>query len=137
MRWFRPREFRHPELVEAEAAHFLDAMRETYGAPLVLTSDARTPEENAAARGSSPTSLHLQGRAFDLQWIPDPEALWRLVDAVYLVAGGPGPQALQLQQLQMLAQMPEAEFQSVAGLFPQEIVQQLQAIRAQFGLGRP
>ena len=87
MRWFRPREFRHPELVEAEAAHFLDAVRETYGAPLVLTSDARTPEENAAARGSSPTSLHLQGRAFDLQWIPDPEALWRLVDAVYLVAG--------------------------------------------------
>jgi len=87
LRWFRPREFRHPELVEAEAAHFLDAVRETYGAPLVLTSDARTPEENAAARGSSPTSLHLQGRAFDLQWIPDPEALWRLVDAVYLVAG--------------------------------------------------
>ena len=74
-------------MVEAEAAHFLDAVRETYGAPLVLTSDARTPEENAAARGSSPTSLHLQGRAFDLQWIPDPEALWRLVDAVYLVAG--------------------------------------------------
>jgi len=48
----------------------------------------------------------------------------------------PGGQAMQLKQLQLLAQMPEQEFQSVAGLFPQEIIQQLQAIRAQFGLGR-
>jgi len=87
LRWFQAREFRHPALVDAEAARFLDAVRDTYGAPLVLTSDARTPEENAAAQGSSPTSLHLHGRAFDLRWIPDPEALWRLVDAVYLVAG--------------------------------------------------
>ena len=87
LRWFQAREFRHPELVDAEAAHFLDAVRDTYGAPLVLTSDARTPEENAAAQGSSPTSLHLHGRAFDLRWIADPEALWRFVDAVYLVAG--------------------------------------------------
>ena len=49
----------------------------------------------------------------------------------------PGSQAMQLQQLQMLAQMPEAEFQSVAGLFPQEVIQQLRTIRAQFGLGGP
>lgn len=51
-------------------------------------------------------------------------------------SGGPGPQALQLQQLQTLAQMPAAQFEEVAGLFPQEIIQQLRTIRTQFGLGQ-
>ena len=44
---------------------------------------------------------------------------------------------MQLQQLQMLAQMPAQEFEQVAGLFPPEIISQLRAIRAQFGLGGP
>lgn len=90
LRYFRLDEFRHPELLEAEAAHFLDDVRAAYGQPLVLTSDARTPEENAAASGSSPTSWHLQGRAFDLKWITNPAALWRFVKAVYQVAGARG-----------------------------------------------
>jgi hypothetical protein len=80
-------EFRHPELVDDAAAVFLDDLRDLYGDPLVITSDARTLEENDAASGSSATSLHLVGRAFDLQWIVDPEALWRFVDAVFVTAG--------------------------------------------------
>src|SRR2546422_8296205 len=87
LRHFQLSEFRHPDLVEDAAAVWLDDIREQFGAPLVLTSDARTPEENAQASGSSPTSLHLLGRAFDLRWVADPEALWRFVDAVLLASG--------------------------------------------------
>ncbi len=87
LRHFAYSEWKHPELVDSTAAVWLDGIRTHCGFPLVLTSDARTPEENAAASGSSPTSLHLLGRAFDLQWVDDPERLWRLVDAVYLVSG--------------------------------------------------
>lgn len=87
LRHFALTEFRHAELIDNAAAVFLDDVRELFGLPLTLTSDARTPEENAAASGSSPTSLHLLGRAFDLQWIADPGHLWRFVEAVYLAAG--------------------------------------------------
>lgn len=88
LKHFAVSEFRHPELVQEVAARMLDEIRDHYGHPLVLTSDARTQAENDAASGSSPTSLHLQGRAFDMKWIPDPVLLWRFVDAVFLVAGG-------------------------------------------------
>jgi hypothetical protein len=87
LRHFALSEFRHPELVDDAAAVFLDDVRDLYGGPLIVTSDARTPEENTAAPGHSPTSLHLVGRAFDLRWLADPEALWRFVDAVYVTAG--------------------------------------------------
>lgn len=87
LRHFQRKEFRHPELVEDTAAVWLDDIRDAYDAPLVLTSDARTPEENAAASGSSPTSLHLQGRAFDLRYPDSAELVWRFVDAVMLVSG--------------------------------------------------
>src|SRR5205807_9664474 len=86
-RYFALAEFHHPELMDEAFVTWLNKVRAEYGFPLTLTSDARTPEENAAASGSSPTSLHLLGRAFDLQWVDDPERLWRLVDAVYLVSG--------------------------------------------------
>jgi hypothetical protein len=84
---FQLSEFRHPELVENAAATWLDDIRESCGFALTLTSDARTPEENAAASGSSPTSLHLQGRAFDLRYPASAEEVWKLVDAVYLASG--------------------------------------------------
>lgn len=80
-------EFRHPELVQNDAAVWLDDIREACGFALVLTSDARTPAENAAASGSSPTSLHLTGRAFDLRYPASAEQVWKLVDAVYLASG--------------------------------------------------
>lgn len=74
-------EFRHPELVEQEAADFLESVRTLYGASLTLTSDARTREENAAA-GGSPTSWHMRGRAFDVRAPADSAGWWRLVWAV-------------------------------------------------------
>lgn len=87
LKWFQASEFRHPELVDNAAAVWLDDIRESCGFPLILTSDARTPEENAAASGSSPTSLHLTGRAFDLRYPKSAEDVWRFVDAVYLCSG--------------------------------------------------
>jgi len=83
LRWFAPAEFHHPELVNYQAASWLDSIRGVYGKPLVLTSDARTADENAAASGSSPPSLHLLGRAFDLRLPSSPEDLWAFVVAVY------------------------------------------------------
>lgn len=87
LRWFALSEFRHPDLVLDEASVWLDDIRDAYGHALVLTSDARTPEENAAASGSSPTSWHLQGRAFDLRYPPTPELVWAFVRAVVRVSG--------------------------------------------------
>jgi Peptidase M15 len=80
--YFKLSEFKHPELVDAAAAAMLDEVRGRYGKPLVLTSDARTPAENAALPGSSPTSLHLQGRAFDMEWIASAADRYQFVVAV-------------------------------------------------------
>ncbi len=87
LRHFQPSEFKHPELILDAAAVWLDDIREYADFPLVLTSDARTAEENAAASGSSPTSLHLLGRAFDLRYPDTPEHVWELVAAVFVVSG--------------------------------------------------
>jgi len=87
LRHFQSSEFKHPELVANEAAVWLDDIREYADFALVLTSDARTPEENAAASGSSPTSLHLLGRAFDLKYPSTPEQVWQFVGAVFIVSG--------------------------------------------------
>jgi len=87
LRHFQPSEFRHPELVQNDAAVWLDDIRDLCGFPLIVTSDARTPAENAAASGSSPTSLHLQGRAFDLRYPKTTEEVWRFVAAVFLASG--------------------------------------------------
>jgi peptidase M15-like protein len=97
LRFFRVTEFSHPDLVNERAVRYLDAIRGLYGAPLVITSDARTVAENAAASGSSPTSWHLTGRAFDIRMPTTPEALWRLVYAVVL-AMGRDPVELELVQ---------------------------------------
>ena len=53
-----------PELVEK-----LDAIREGYGSPLVLSSAARCFEHNKSV-GGAPGSAHLDGRAAD---IADPD----------------------------------------------------------------
>lgn len=87
LRHFDYDEWKHPELVDFSCAVWLDDIREYYDAPLTITSDARTLEENATASGSSPTSLHLQGRAFDLRYPGTPEEVWRLVEAVFVVSG--------------------------------------------------
>jgi len=81
-RFFKLSEFRHPELMNADFVTWLNAIREEYGFPIVLTSDGRTPEENAAASGSSPTSRHLVGEAIDMEFPPTANHTWLLVQAV-------------------------------------------------------
>ena len=85
---FKLSEFKHPELVDAEAAQFLERIRSAYAHSLVLTSDARTRAENQTLPGHSDTSLHLLGRAFDLRWSFDQGkgTLWQFVQAVFTAA---------------------------------------------------
>lgn len=80
MRHFAPSEFKHFDRCDPAALAFLDDVRERCGFPLVVTDDARLPED--APSGSSPTSLHYLGRAFDLRWPPSREAVWTFVAAV-------------------------------------------------------
>ena len=83
LRYFTLKEFRHPERLEHEFLLWLDAIRHAAGVPFRLTSDARTPEGNAALKGSSPTSWHLLGRAVDFVPRPwSPESLAAVTTAV-------------------------------------------------------
>jgi len=82
---FKLSEFKHPELIEPLAANFLQAVRDRYGAPIRVTSDARTAAENAAAGGSA-LSWHLRGRAFDLRWPADDVLAYKLIRAIILQA---------------------------------------------------
>lgn len=84
LRNFKEKEFKHPELVDPEAAIGLDDVRTVYGRPLILTDDARLPGD--CPPGCSPTSLHYLGRAFDLRWTFTWTTLWDFVDAVFEVA---------------------------------------------------
>jgi len=94
---FAAQEFKHPELVNADFLRWLDQVRDVAGVPFHLTSDARTPEENAAASGSSPTSLHLLGRAVDFALPEDVTARYHIVRAVFLCeVSAPGPIELEL-----------------------------------------
>jgi uncharacterized protein YcbK (DUF882 family) len=79
--YFAPNEWRHADLVDWEFAKWLDIVRLYSRVPLILTSDARTPAENAAA-GGAPTSLHLLGRAVDIHWDFDDKQLFQLLDAI-------------------------------------------------------
>jgi uncharacterized protein YcbK (DUF882 family) len=89
LRHFAWSELHHPEGMDFDFMRFLDDVREEYGWPLVITSDFRTPEENAASPGSSPTSRHLVGQAVDLEFPPTSNHLWLLVEAVVAMQRGP------------------------------------------------
>jgi len=82
LRWFKWEEFHHPELMDYAFTMFIDDVRTEYGFPLIATSDARLPEENCAATGSSSTSRHLVGQAMDFKFPPTKNHLWQLVAAV-------------------------------------------------------
>jgi hypothetical protein len=88
LKHFAPAEFKHPDQMDPAALQFFDKCRDLGGVPWTLTSDFRTAEQNAAASGSSPTSLHLLGRAID--FVPaagwTDEALARIVDGIMLAA---------------------------------------------------
>jgi hypothetical protein len=81
-------EFKHPDLMDPAFLYFLDAVRTRYGSPLVITSDARTLEQEVALpKHAEPaeSSLHVAwplARAVDLAWIGDPIARWNFHQAV-------------------------------------------------------
>lgn len=55
----------HPEFM-----YRLDALRATFGQPLMVTSGYRTAAHNASLKNSSPKSAHLIGRAVDIYAVP-------------------------------------------------------------------
>ena len=87
--YFKASEFKHPELVSYAFAVFLDDVRRAYGYPIQITNDARTAAENQALlpHGASLTSRHLYGEAVDIRFPPTSQHLWKLVSAVFKVAG--------------------------------------------------
>ena len=81
LRHFKSSEFKHPNLVNADAVRFLDRVRERCGLPIILTDDARTEDDHPSGEGVH--SLHHLGQAFDIrirQW--SKEDLWLFIAAV-------------------------------------------------------
>jgi len=88
LRWFKPWEFNHPELVNTKAAWLLDEIRQQFGRPIVITDDARIIGQPLPP-GASGNSLHFRGQAFDLRirnW--SREELWYFVTVVQTIAHG-------------------------------------------------
>jgi hypothetical protein len=86
LKYFKWDELRHPTLCDYQFWVFLDQVRAAYGKPLVVTDDARTPDEKPS--GYSPTSLHYKGRAADLRFPSSAADLFALVSAAIRVANG-------------------------------------------------
>jgi hypothetical protein len=83
--YFSISEFKHPELIDPEAFTLLNEIRHAAGFPIVVTDDARTPEDQP--EGHSETSLHLIGRAFDLRTRNLSKfQMYTLVDAILVIA---------------------------------------------------
>jgi hypothetical protein len=66
VKWFKPAEFNHPELLKPELIYLLDQEREDLGHPIQRTSDARPGKENQDAGGVK-DSLHPAGEAVDVK----------------------------------------------------------------------
>ena len=98
IRHFQASEFRRPLDMDNEFMVFLDGVRDAYGSPLTITSDARTVQEEEALPGHAepPTSsLHVAdpdngiwARAVDFPWILAGSARWAFTTAVMQVANG-------------------------------------------------
>ena len=72
-RSFRAKEFAckdgtDPLFVDSELVQVLQAIRDHFGAPVVITSGYRTAAYNATLPGASKNSQHIQGRAADF-WV--------------------------------------------------------------------
>ena len=73
MRWFEPSEYRchgpqpcdAPQELHPRLAERLDALRESLGRPLIITSGIRCADWNAH-EGGAPDSKHLTGEAVDI-----------------------------------------------------------------------
>lgn len=82
-KYFKPEEFAskdgakspYPNVVQESLLELLDTIRESYGAPIVVTSGYRSEAHNRAVGGVK-NSYHTQGLAADL--IPLKKDSWRL-----------------------------------------------------------
>ena len=64
---FACRDGSDPVFVEEELAALLEAIRQHFGRPVIITSGFRTAAHNAALAQASPHSQHLYGRAADFR----------------------------------------------------------------------
>lgn len=80
-----------PEVTEF--AHMMQELRDWYGKPLEVSSWYRTKNFNKGLKGSSPTSAHLDGRACDINNIPqnlyhDFTIAWQVICSIHDKVGG-------------------------------------------------
>jgi uncharacterized protein YcbK (DUF882 family) len=80
-----------PEVVEF--AQMMQELRDWYGKPLEVSSWYRTKRFNDGLKGSSPTSAHLDGRACDINNIPqnlyhDFTIAWQVICSIHDKVGG-------------------------------------------------
>ncbi len=74
-------------------ANMMQELRDWYGKPLNVSSWYRTPAFNKGLKGSSPTSAHLDGRACDINNIPqnlyhDFTIAWQVICSIHGKVGG-------------------------------------------------
>lgn len=82
---FPASDFQYPQHVDQRALELLQQVRSAYGKPLVVTGDWRPP--GFVPPGGSNSSLHFQGRAFDLRSRDmTPEGRWAFEAAVHQIA---------------------------------------------------
>lgn len=82
LRHFRPAEFDHPELMDADFLLTVDEWRARHQHPFGITGDGRTDQEhrNIYAPDPAPVSAHPEGLAIDGQPVHDTgEARWDLL----------------------------------------------------------
>lgn len=90
LRHFAEHEFEYPEELQGTFLLLLDSIRDIAGIAFRITSDYRTPDDNARVGGSS-TSLHMRGTAIDFVISPwNAATLWKVVRGVALVENAYG-----------------------------------------------
>ena len=80
-----------PEVTEF--AQMMQELRDWYGKPMNVSSWYRTKRFNDGLKGSSPTSAHLDGRACDINNIPqslyhDFTIAWQVICSIHDKVGG-------------------------------------------------
>lgn len=65
LQWFKLRDWKHADIVNTRAAYWLNEVRISFGAEIVVTGDGRPAGEKPS--GGVDDSLHYIGQAFDLR----------------------------------------------------------------------
>ena len=74
IKWFKPNEFKHPELLGYEFLQWLDKLREQAGVPIHITSSYRSKTYNAAVGGASDSAhVDIPCSAVDIGERPRPD----------------------------------------------------------------